>query len=59
MQVPVYPDTSAQPRGMLAKTTVADSVPTLLILIMLLLLIPAAEQEQEHDQERELGMRFS
>ena len=42
-------------RGMLAKTTVADSVPTLLLLIMLLLLIPAAEQ----DQEQELGLRFS
>jgi hypothetical protein len=48
-----------QQKGMLAKITVADSVPTLLLLIMLVILIPGAEQEHEHDQEQELELRFS
>jgi hypothetical protein len=44
---------------MLAKITVADTVPSLLLLIVLVILIPMAEQEHEHDQEQELGLRFS
>ncbi len=41
--------------GMLTRTTVPDSIPTLLLLILLLLLLCRGVQ----DQEQELRLRFS